>query len=136
MDVAVVEARLAQLRVIGQQRVKLAAIRVQQRGACFLRAGGGGEQMDFGRDECRILAGNDAQGIQGFGEDLRRHAGDGKQNAAGKGVRSVHAASVAKVGAGGMAASLLNPEPALDVPLRDCRWPQHRALLLPRARRY
>jgi len=79
VDVRVRELGVLELRVIGAQGMKLAAVWVQQGGARALRAFDGGEQVHFGGHKG---LGGVRQGIQGFGDDLRAQARDGKQDAA------------------------------------------------------
>ena len=87
MDVAVaaVKQGLAELGVVSQQGVQGAAVGVQQAGAGDVGALLGGDEVDFGGDEGGARLCRHAQGVEGFGEDLRRQAGGGEEDAAGVG---------------------------------------------------
>ena len=60
---------------------------MQQRGAGNLCALRGGDEVHLGGHEriCTALPGCHAQGVEGFGDDLGREAGDGQEDAAGVG---------------------------------------------------
>jgi hypothetical protein len=77
VDVIDVEGDLGQ-RIVAAHAVEPAQPVRQQREAGAVSPLGGGDQVNLGRDEGRVIA--DRERMQGFGDDLRRQPGHGEQD--------------------------------------------------------
>ncbi|EXI65699.1 MAG: hypothetical protein AW07_04673 [Candidatus Accumulibacter sp. SK-11] len=66
-------------RVVAAEAVEPARLVREQRQARLLGAAAGGDQVDFAGDEGGLRR-SDGERVQGFGDDLRRQAGDGEED--------------------------------------------------------